>query len=361
MFEKTLHQICSYWPSTGEHYNTFQSFNTYYAMDINGDQKSDVVEFRRTHITPSFSLNNHDNEWSVRGYANNIGYNNTQTFQQIYSSPCVPRPVLPNILPPDCNHFSQATGVVHPLVTPTRYLGQKHEIIAVNWMEDKLTYVDFPMDLEKHGRLESVQYGDPENGLQYTIEYSSLENKVTEQNIWGATHDFYSANSSLQYPYVSLLRLPNQEIVSKLTKKEGNSLLYQDFRYHSNVVHMRGQGFLGFEKVARSAWYDNPFAPRLWNVSEFEPIWRGTLKRSYTQLNNFNIFSFSNLSVPPNVVAINQNFIQNISSQNVYRSILWKQVETDFLKGVRSETLYDYDSTYLLKVNEVTSGLLKNF
>ncbi|URM35534.1 FG-GAP-like repeat-containing protein [Flavobacterium anhuiense] len=81
-FVKESYDIVEYRPDTSgsSDFKTQVHYSNYYAMDINGDGKSDLVRVWRRYFKDSWTINNHDTEWRVTGFANNIGKVGTAGF-----------------------------------------------------------------------------------------------------------------------------------------------------------------------------------------------------------------------------------------------------------------------------------------
>jgi hypothetical protein len=85
-------------------------FNTYYALDTNGDGKSDLVRVWRKYYKPNWTINDHNTQWQVTSYVNNIG-NTAVTgnkFQLDYTTPCQSIGWLQN-----CNHDHDCISSVY--------------------------------------------------------------------------------------------------------------------------------------------------------------------------------------------------------------------------------------------------------
>ena len=342
-FVKESHNIVEYWPNTGGHYNTQTHFSNYYALDTNGDGKSDIVRVWRKHYKPNWTINDHNTQWTVTTYANNISNTsitgNKFTFD--YSSPH--------------NHDSDSPDLVIPIVSSYKRNGLDRDLVLVHNHYDRIFYVKFKKDVSEDIRLKKIVSSG--GNIVDQIEYKAMEPNSNLNDGQGTLNGFYSSNNSVSYPYVEIKKLPLNFLVSKITNTTEGIIKYQDFRYHGLVVNLHGLGTIGFNKTARSTWYLDPFQKRIWNISENDFQLRCALIRSYNQLlNNGYLFSFENTANPIGIVNSTVNTFTDQFLNGNYKIQLNTQIVTDFITGVVNETNYVYDSTYLLPINITTKN-----
>lgn len=364
LFEKESHNIVEYRPDTGvpgspgASYSTQVHYSSYYAMDTNGDGKSDLVRIWRKHykVQGLFAWNDHDTQWKVTSFVNNIG--NTQVtgnkFQLDYETPCqtvqVPTGSISN-----CNHNSDSPGLIVPIVSSYRYGGLKQDLVIVHNHYNRIFYIKFKKNVAEDIRVKKITSSG--GNIVDQIEYKSLEPTTTSNNGQGALNEFYSSNNSVNYPFVELKRIPDYYLVSKLVNSTEGVTKSQDFRYHGLVFNLQGLGAIGLTKTARSAWYINATQKRLWNVNENNHIWRGALKRTYSQLvNNGGAFTFVNSGNPSGIVNSTENSFEGYNSNGSYFLFLISKTTKDFITGVSTQTLYEYDYTYLLPIAVTTKN-----
>ncbi|WP_165395998.1 FG-GAP-like repeat-containing protein, partial [Flavobacterium sp. J27] len=206
-FEKESHNIVEYWPNTGSYYDTQTHFSKYYALDTNGDGKSDMVRVWFKYYKPGWTINDHDTQWQITTFVNNIG--NTQIpgaskFTADYVSPCeyinTPFGTIPN-----CNHNSDSPDIVIPVVSNYRFAGLNRDIAVVHNHYNKAYFVKFPKNVAQDARITKVTSsgGNLVNEVEYaTMESSSLNNGL------GNLDEFYSSSNSVNYPYLEIKRLP---------------------------------------------------------------------------------------------------------------------------------------------------------
>lgn len=372
-FVKESHNIVEYRPDTGvpgtpgADYDKQVHYSNYYALDTNGDGKSDLVRVWRKHykVQGLFEWNNHNTQWRVTSYVNNIG--NTQIsgnkFQLDYQTPCQ---TMTSGLGTynNCNHDSDSPGLIIPVISNYKHDGIKQDLVLVHNHYNRVFYIKFEKDVSEDIRLKRVKSSG--GNIVDEVQYTTMEPSTTLNYGQGALNEFYSSRNSVNYPNVEIKKLPAYYLVSKLTNTTDGVIKSQDFRYHGLVVNMHGLGVIGFNKTARSAWYQNASTKRLWNVYENNPSWRGALTRSYSQLfNNGNSFTFVASGNPTGIVNSTTNNFHNYFNNGNYYLALLKQTTKDFITGVSTDTDYLYDNistpisynyTYLLPTTITTKN-----
>jgi RHS repeat-associated protein len=360
LFVKNSYNIVEYRPNTGGDYDTQVHFSNYYALDVNKDGKTDMVRVWRKYYKPSWTINDHDTQWKVTSFINNIG-NGTQGFIPDYVSPCASfsgndphtgEPILFQI----CNHNSDSPDLPIPLASEFRYNGKNNELIMYRNHTNQLTYINFTKDVQSDVLLKKITSSG--GNLVDEINYKTLE-PSSGNNGLGLLSDFYSSSDAVTYPNVELRKIPSTKLVSKLTNTVMGVVKYQDFRYHGFVMNLHGTGIVGFRKTARSAWYLNPTDKRIWTVSENNPSLRGAMERSYTQLfDNGSLFSFTNSGTPPGIInSLTNTFISN-TTNGLFTIYLNTHTNEDFLTNVKNEKTYTYLTPYILEGTVVSKNYL---
>ncbi|NHN25699.1 hypothetical protein FIA58_008410 [Flavobacterium jejuense] len=360
-FEKESHNIVEYWPNTGSYYNTQTHFSKYYALDTNGDGKSDMVRVWFKYYKPNWTINDHNTQWQITTFVNNIGNtqipNGSSKFTADYVSPCETINTSFGSFQ-NCNHDSDSPDIVIPVVSNYRYAGLNRDIVVVHNHYNKAYFIKFNKNVAQDARITKVTSsgGNIVNEVEYaTMESSSLNNG------FGNLNEFYSSSNSLNYPYLEIKRLPTNYLVSKIKNTVEGISRFQDFRYHGLQVHLHGLGSIGFKKTARSEWYQNSNSKRVWTISENRHDWRGAPERVYTQLLDAGFaFSFVNSGNPIGIINSSINAYQADIVNNSYRLALTSKETKDFVTGVTNKVGYTYDNDYLLPVTVTTKNYTNN-
>ncbi|UPT70709.1 MAG: FG-GAP-like repeat-containing protein [Flavobacterium sp. JAD_PAG50586_2] len=342
-FVKESQTIVEYRPNSGNDYQTQVIFNSYYALDVNKDGKSDMVKINLEKYGTTSNGNN--TLWRIYTYANNLGNNAYAVGNQFtadYTSPY--------------SHFSGSPEIPTPIVSSYRYNGLNQEILIIRNHYKDITYINFKKDVSKDILLKKVISSG--GSIIDQIEYAPLEPSVTPNGL-GILSDFYSSGDAVVYPNVEIKRLPASQVVQKLTNSCMDVTKYQDFKYHGFVVNMDGMGAIGFRKTAKSAWYINPSSKRIWSVFENDPLLRGTMVRSYTQMcatgSNFSFVSSGN---PIGIINSNTNTYVSNTTNGLFTIYLNTHIIEDFLTTVKNEYTYTYLSPYILEETVITKNYL---
>lgn len=343
LFSKLSYNICEYWPDTGGYFDTQIHFSNYYALDTNGDGKSDLVRIWRKYYKPSWTINDHNTQWQITTYANNIGNTLSSTnneFPLDYTSPS--------------DHDSDSPDLVIPVVSNYKYAGLNRDIVLVHNHYDRIFYIDFKKDVSKDIRMKKIISSN--GAIQNEITYSSMEPTNTGNGGLGSLTSFYSSSNSLTYPFVELKKLPDTYLVEQVKNTVNDLVRYQDFKYHGLMFHMRGLGNLGFKKTARTEWYTPDSDKKVWSVTECNENNRATPHRIYTTLVPNGQTPFVTAGIPSGIINVVENNYYNYSSNGVYYLYLNNKIEKNYLTQTSSKISYEYDNisgisnghTYLL-------------
>lgn len=343
-FTKQSFDIVEYWGNSGTYYNTQTHYSTYYAMDTNKDGKSDLVRVWRKNYKPGFTVNDHNTQWTVTSFANNIGNaaagnGFTQDYTSLY------------------NHDSDNNWMPIPISSTYNYQGLNRELVIVQNQDNTINYINFGKDVAKENLLKKVTQSG--GAIVDEIEYSSLEPSAANAG-YGNLNDFYSSTNSMTYPYVEIKRVPGTLLVSKIKNTALGITKYQDFKYNGFIVNMDGIGALGFKKTARCSWYRSSADKKIWSVSENDPTKRGALVQSYAQLLNGGVdFYFMASGLPSDALNSTVNTYFPVTVVNgLYTLLLDKQTTNDFLTNVKVETNYEYLAPYNLPKTVTTKNYL---
>lgn len=415
-FVKETHNIVEYLPTTSvltgdQAFKTQTHISSYYAMDINGDGKSDLVRVWRKYYKPTaywwdlatWTINDHDTNWQVTAFTNNIGKTTASGFTQTYDSGIF---------------YSDSPDIPIPITSNYRYQGADTDLVIVRGHYKYIEYYKFNKDVEAENRLQSVS--ESNGSILQTIEYSPMA--APDTPLGNPATDFYSSSNTATYPNIEIIRNYGSFLVSKLTAKINNISKFQDFKYFGYVSNYN-YGTVGFKRTSRSSWYlANATDPKIWTTyhndinlrgantitwsstnaaTVFDPIPDNLLSTktnyfaTYTQGSSMSSSNGQNDIVIPNPVTVNQNFIADnsitassvvnddviatykapqinlkpgftakpsstggfravpiaagssgsIPKNYVYNVLLTKQTTQDHLSGITSETSFTYDGT----------------
>ncbi|KOP39077.1 hypothetical protein DBB36_21525 [Flavobacterium sp. WLB] len=270
LFVKETLNIVEYWPDTGSHYNTQRHFSSYFAMDINKDGKSDLVRVWRKYYKDDWSINNHDTQWEVYGYANNLGKASGSGFTSVYSSTVF---------------TSNSPDIPIPITSNYRYDGANTDLVLIRGHYNKIEYYQFNKNVDTENRLKSVT--ESSGNIKQTIDYLPME--APNGDLGASSADFYSSANAALYPNIEIIRNSGSYLVSKLTATINGISKYQDFRYRGYVSNYN-YGTVGFTRTTRSSWYLSASDTKIWTTQYNDPALRGANTISWTSTNPSTVF-----------------------------------------------------------------------
>ncbi len=333
-FDKNSYGITDYVLRTGD------DSHAYYALDVNKDGKTDLVEVLAGvyDVGGFFDSNNRNSRWSISTYINNIGNTATGTTSFLYSYHS------PN------NHDSDDNSMPIPFVADVKYRGLSNEMLVLRdhgqgSFARTITYIDFTKDISNEVLLNKVIQSN--GAIVDEILYNPMQSS-TFNNGYGLPSDVYSSNNSLNYPFVELKQIPSNKLVSQVKNTSAIGIKYQDYKYNGYSIQLNGIGSLGFLKTARCAWYTNQTDKKIWTVNETDPLLRGATKYTYTTQPSTIDFSFPN-DLSFGLMSKSENSF-TVSAPNIfpYNILLNNQKSTDYISGIIKEKIYNlYDSNNL--------------
>ena len=332
-FVKETQNIVEYWPNTGTTYKTQTMLSSYYAMDINGDGKSDIVRVWRNYYKPLWTINNHNTQWQVTAFTNNIGYPSTSPFLQTYDSGIFD---------------SQSPDIPIPVVSNYKYQGANTELVIVRGHYKRIEYYQFNKNIDSDNRLKSVS--ESNGNIVQTIDYKPMV------SLYGGLgypiSDFYSSSNTVIYPNIEIIRNDGSYLVSKLTATINGVSKCQNFKYYGYVSNFN-YGTVGFKRTSRSSWdLTYPIDPNISAPLNTNQIWttynndenlRGANTITWSSTNPDTVFA----TLPDYLLSTKTNVFATYTNPttNVYNVLLTQQTTLDALSGIKSENTFTYDGT----------------
>lgn len=322
-FTKETMDIVEYWPDTGSYYNTQRHWSSYYAIDVNKDGKSDLVRVRRKYYKAAWTINNHDTEWQVTAYANNIGKSSGSGFNLTYDS---------GILD------SKSPDIPIPVTSNYKYQGANTDLVLIRGNNKIIEYYQLNKNFDTENRLKSVT--ECSGNIKQTIDYLPMQSD--NGGLGTAATDFYSSADAVTYPNIEIIRNSESYLVSKLTATINGVSKYQVFRYRGYVSNYNF-GTVGFTRATRSSWYLSDSDTKLWTTQYNDVTLKGANTITWTSTNPLTVFD----PIPTNLVSTKTNVFSTYTNptSKVYNVLLDSQTTVDALSGVKSENVYTYDGT----------------
>lgn len=341
-FVKESHNIVEYWPNTGGTFSTFTHFSSYYALDTNGDGKSDLVRVWRKYLKPLCTINDHDTEWEVTTFVNNIGNTSVtgNKFTPDYISPSSPTFCNTCFSNTECytKHWSDSPDIPVPIVSNYRYQGANNELLMVRNHHNELTYINFTKNVDTDNRLNSVT--ESSGNIKQTITYAPME--AIGGGLGDAAIDFYSSGNTSVYPNIEIIKNTASLLVSKLTATINGVSKFQDFRYRGYVSNFH-YGTVGFKRTSRSSWYLLSSDAKIWTTYNNDETLKGANTIIWSSTDPTTVFNTS----PSALLSTKTNVFSSYTNPttNVYNVLLNSQTTLDALTGIKSENTFTYDGT----------------
>ena len=287
-FVKETHNIVEYWPvSNNDDFKTQQHFSSYYAMDINKDGKSDVVRVWRKYYKPGWTINDHNTQWQITGFKNNIGKLNASGFQLEYDSGVFD---------------SGSPDIPIPLTSNYRYEGANTDLVLIRGFEKNIEYYQFNKNVNTENRLKSVT--ESNGNVKQIIEYKPMA--AGDYSFGNPSTDFYSSGNAVTYPNIEIVRNTDNYLVSKLTATINNVSKYQSFKYRGYVANF-DYGTVGFTRTARSSWYLSDSDAKIWTTQHNDVALKGANTITWTSTNGNTVFD----STPSNLISTKTNIFES--------------------------------------------------
>lgn len=322
MFTKESWIIAEYWPDTGNYYNNQRHFSNYYALDINGDGKSDFVRVWRKYFKEEWTINDHNTEWSVTGYTNNIGRSSNPGFTASYYTAA----------------SSDSPDLPVPIASRYNYHDLNTDLVFVRGKNYKIEYYSFKKDFDMDNRLSLIT--EANGNITHKINYAPM--MAGSQGLGDSAIDFYSSSNSAIYPDIEIIKNPHNYLVYKVTTTVNGIPKYQDFKYRSFISNFN-YGTIGFQRTSRTGWYKSINDSKVWTTEANDISLRGANVKTWTSYNPATVFA----TVPTNVYS---STTKNFSAYTepftkVYNILLNQQTTTDYVSGTQTDATYQYDGS----------------
>tara|TARA_B110000046_G_scaffold86197_1_gene94277 strand:+ start:1681 stop:7917 length:6237 start_codon:yes stop_codon:yes gene_type:complete len=279
--------------------STASSQYHYFAQDVNGDGKTDIIQYRQ--YGDRYFLVTRINSTSAGG---SYVFNN-QTMGSFQGT-------NPN------------DDIITPLILNIKQSNYNPELVCIS--KRRISVFEFPKSHQQEMTLNSIQ----NNQITTEINYQKL----------GAPKDgetsIYTKDESETYPYANINLAPYLKLVKKATKSSGNITQTQNYEYGGAVSHVQGLGFLGFKTFKKTNWYGSGVGT-LWNISLHNPQKRSAITSQW--------FSTSSSSTPYSYLnKTDYTYNTTLAANKVYTNLPTTIRLENKLEGVISTKTISYDS-----------------
>ena len=280
-------------------------------VDINGDGRTDVVDYRTTTYNSS---------------SNGTQY--VRVYHNTYST------------------YTNGTPKFNYSGYASRYGNLKHFPIPIFLSQDKANAnLDFgsisnnwvsSFRFTKDHREDVLLRSIASNGVTHSINYNSLD--ASEQGLDYMPVYQYTYDNT--YPYVDIQIAPGTKVVTALQRiRSGTSTLKQIYSYKGAVTNLEGLGFQGFSGVARSNWHTGN-SDRLFTMTKHSASLRGAVTQEYQAP-----YSINFNSVPSNFTTKSTySYNSSLSSSKVFKLTNTSIVEENRLENTTTTKSFIYDS-----------------
>jgi RHS repeat-associated protein len=286
-FTKASLDIVEYRPDTTKEnpkpYTTQAHYSAYFAIDMNGDGKSDLVRVWRKYYKDDWTINNHDTQWQVTGFINNIGMIGVDGFSPGYNSGVF---------------TSNSPDVPIPIPSNYKYNGANTDLIIVRGHYNKIEYYQFNKNVDTENRLLTVS--EASGNIKQFVEYKPME--AADSGLGNASTDFYSSSNSVTYPNIEIIRNATSYLVSKLTATINGVSKYQNFKYRGFVSNFN-YGTVGFIRTSRSSWYLNDSDAKIWTTQHNDVSLKGANTITWSSTEGSTVFN----ALPTNLLSTKTN------------------------------------------------------
>lgn len=319
-------------------------YKKYRALDLNKDGKSDFIESEYESWTKE--PRNRDGRGYIRYFENIGGGNNGEN------------PVFRAKMESEVRSGDGYSNPITLIIADYKNNEKTGNYVFVQ--ENEIWRGVFNKDLRKDLLLTKVT--EVKGNISSVIEYSSLEPNEANNGLGNVNGLYFSSNQE-NYPYKEITRIPNMDVVSKLSVTTKGKTLYQRFKYFGLTTHTRGLGLLGFKKIARSNWMtdENIVKTSIWSVEEMYPqLGRdGNLFSPLISSWTFKGDNYHLIANPEDNQLLSKSssrFLTDEPLPGIHSVLLNYQIEKDFINGTTITTDNQYHDHHNLTQSIVNNG-----
>ena len=294
---------------------------SYLPIDFDGDGKTDIVT--NAVITPD----QNDSPYShsrISVYKNNSISANDINFQFIYVK------TKNNEDRPRFGHLVYAK-------LENKNLQNQLAYVETSGLATKY---NFDFKYREETCISSVE----NNGLETSFTYKGLlgNDWVSNRPLQSTYTPYFS--KEYKYPLVCNKRNINGfKVISVVSQRFSGKVRSKYYRYGGLISSIDGSGIFGFNFMANSNWLGVNIAS-IWNISEYDPLKRGSVKRSWSvadQPQNQSSFPSSNF-----ISKTSYEYDSFLRSNKVFGNISKRVIATNGLTNVVTTTTNTYDAYY---------------
>lgn len=291
-------------------YNGVLSGHNLVPLDVNGDGKTDIIDYSTT------TYNNSSNGSQTIKVYNNIGGSYSIGLDFVEQGSVTKTGSL--------KHFPI------PIFLSSGESNNNLDFASIsnNWISS----FTFNRDHREDVLVRSIE----NNGVTHSIHYNNLSSEEYSDG----SIQVYSPSGFETYPNIDIQTTRGTKVVGMLQRSSSGTVpLKKVFAYQGAVANLQGLGFLGFKGIAKSNWHTGN-SDRIFGISKYSTQLRGALTDEYLLPYNIN---FS--SIPSNY--INKTSFTNASSlasNKVFKVWNSASVTQNNLEGTVMNKSFLYDA-----------------
>jgi RHS repeat-associated protein len=312
--KKTRDQSFEFQNTINEGGGVLNGFNLI-PVDINGDGKTDIVEYNTTTTDGSTT-----GSQTVRAHLNRGFVGNANVDQIRFTQ----------------SGSETSSGNLRHFPIPIFLTNQANKGLDFASISDRyVTNFTFNKDHREDVLIRSIV----NNGVTQEIDYSILdESKLNEDGM----QIYHPLPYSEIYPNVDLVSAQGTKVVSTLKRiVAGTETLKQLFAYQGAVYNVQGLGFLGFNGTVRSNWHTN-ISDRIFTTTKYDIDLRGVVISQFSRRFDFTFTQPTSSSTFISLSTFQHNY--SISPSKVFKTWMTSSFLDDQLNDTYRNSTYVYNS-----------------
>jgi len=317
---KTKNVNTSFWGNLAPHYVTYDVYfyHRFIPIDINNDGKTDIIHTFSNMAPDRFEDEKENTSFTL--YINTQS-GDTPSFVKTYRKELQPKGVPPHII------FSSPD--------------EKDRMVDLSlFISDKIETFTHKQNHKEDVLLREVV----KENLSETITYRPMSSNYSYEHFRDELFTYDVNYRGINYPYAILENLSQVRLVGKIERLAGNVKVQRIFNYYNGISHTEGLGFLGFQSVGSTNWYEPEKRQKqlLYNHKVMNPYLRGAILDEYNIENNS--YNQRNEPIRSYFQKTSYQYTHTLSPNKVFKLQLAQQTTEDKLSGLTTTNNFTYDT-----------------
>ncbi|MEB3016641.1 RHS repeat-associated core domain-containing protein [Capnocytophaga ochracea] len=184
-------------------------------------------------------------------------------------------------------------------------------------------------------------------GIQQNITYRPMSIDYSYEHFRDELFTYDANTSNIVYPYTPLENVSQIRLVGKIERLVGGIPKVQRiFNYYNGISHAEGLGFLGFQAMGNTNWYDPEKRKEqlLYTHKIISPYLRGAVLDEYSIENNTYGLNNEPVRVRSYFQHTTYQYTDALSPNKVFKLQLTQQTTEDKLSGLTTTNNFSYDA-----------------